>query len=140
MHRYYVLTHSDSIYLPFTFPVSTIQLKESCQTDIGSLHSRESIVPRTICGYDVRVNKSDDATFYKVVHQWDLLYCIVCIHLYSASCSAHQSEAFPCSARDPKRREHYRERYRADAAQLNPNIYTCNRKLPRISSSIRMRR
>ena len=26
--------------------------------------------------------------------QW-LLYCIVSIHLYSASCSAHQSEALP---------------------------------------------
>src|SRR6218665_911639 len=30
-----------------------------------------------------------------------VLYCIVYIHLYSASCSAHQSEALP----DPERRE-----------------------------------
>src|SRR6218665_506289 len=28
------------------------------------------------------------------IHQW-LLYCIVSIHLYSASCSAYQSKAFP---------------------------------------------
>ena len=33
------------------------------------------------------------------------VYCIVSIHLYSASCSAHQSEALPCSARDVERRE-----------------------------------
>src|SRR6218665_2001193 len=32
-----------------------------------------------------------------------VLYCIVSIHLYSASCSAHQSEALP--VREPKREE-----------------------------------
>src|SRR6218665_1044632 len=33
-------------------------------------------------------------------------YCIVSIHLCSASCSAHQSEAIS-SVRDPKRREQF---------------------------------
>ena len=33
------------------------------------------------------------------------LYCIVFIHLYSASCSAHQSEALPVRETQPERRE-----------------------------------
>jgi len=33
------------------------------------------------------------------------MYCIVSIHLYSATCSAHSSEALSVRARDPERRE-----------------------------------
>jgi len=41
-----------------------------------------------------------------------ILYCIVSIHLYSASCSAHQSEALP--VREMQREENSLERMKRD--------------------------
>src|SRR6218665_2200888 len=45
---------------------------------------------------------------YCIVLYCIVLYCIVSIHLYSASCSAHQSEALP--VRDTQREESNLER------------------------------
>ena len=42
----------------------------------------------------------------------EILYCIVSIHLYSASCSAHQSEALP--VRETQREESSLTRDRRD--------------------------
>src|SRR6218665_3364124 len=42
------------------------------------------------------------------IHSISLLYCIVSIYLYSASCSAHQSEALP--VRETQREESSLER------------------------------
>ena len=33
--------------------------------------------------------------YVTIIQLWNKLYCIVSIHLYSASCSEHQSEALP---------------------------------------------
>jgi len=45
---------------------------------------------------------------FKLLRVHIVLYCIVSIHLYSASCSAHQSEALP--VRETQREESGLER------------------------------
>jgi len=42
--------------------------------------------------YDISMTMSQLLFFFQFISS---LYCIVSIHLYSASCSAHQSEALP---------------------------------------------
>src|SRR6218665_1818575 len=49
-----------------------------------------------------------DLTSTHTLHCMLVLYCIVSIHLYSASCSAHQSEALP--VRETQREESSLER------------------------------
>jgi len=49
-----------------------------------------------------------------------VLYCIVSIHLYSASCSAHQSVALPV-------RETQREESNASVRELHKSIRLCMR-------------
>jgi len=44
-----------------------------------------------------------DNSLYCIVLYCIVLYCIVSIHLYAASCSAHQSEALP--VRETQREE-----------------------------------
>src|SRR6218665_1599681 len=46
--------------------------------------------------------------FVSFIHSISLLYCIVSIYLYSASCRAHQSEALP--VRETQREESSLER------------------------------
>src|SRR6218665_2272134 len=43
----------------------------------------------------VRLRKRITNLFFNRLLNFTLLYCTVSIHLYSASCSAHQSEALP---------------------------------------------
>src|SRR6218665_2180918 len=48
-----------------------------------------------------------------------VLYCIVSIHLYSAACSAHQSEALPVRETQREKRAVLRERKEALGSPVN---------------------
>src|SRR6218665_3611264 len=51
-----------------------------------------------------------------------VLYCIVSVHLYSASCSAHQSEAFP--VRETQREQNsFESGLRPLASYINQSYY-----------------
>ena len=69
------------------------------------------VEPRTLVeeGFRFSVDFRISAVFpVKKSKSSSVLYCIVSIHLYSASCSAHQSEALP--VRETQREESSLER------------------------------